>query len=154
MHIYIARLAQTIGPDVPINDGRVFAEFARCAANGKDIVLKSQGNTSRNYCDIVDAAVALFLILLKGIPGNAYNVANPSSFCTIKELAELFCKFSKHPIKIIFDLSQNPEKLGYNREVKIKLNSTKIQNLGWRPIFSLEQTVKKIIYQFSKTNLN
>jgi len=148
--VFIARLAQTIGSDVSINDGRAFAEFARCAVQGKDIVLKSKGGTVRNYCDIADTTAALFYVLTKGEPGNAYNVANRSTLCSIKEFAELFCKLSPHDIKVVFDLSQDPEKLGYQHEIKVKLDPSKIEKLGWKPIFSLEDTINKLIAKFTE----
>lgn len=148
--IFIARLAQTIGSDVDFNDGRAFAEFARCAVLGKDIVLKSKGGTIRNYSDIADTTAALFYILTKGEAGNAYNVANRSTLCSIKEFAELYCKCSEHDIKVVFDLSQDPEKLGYNHEIKVNLDPTKIEKLGWKPMFSLEDTVRKLIAKFKE----
>ena len=148
--IFITRLAQTIGSDVSVDDGRAFAEFARCAVLGKDIILKSKGGTIRNYCDIADTTTALFYVLTKGVPGNAYNVANRSTLCSIKEFAELYCKCSKHPIKVVFDLSNDPEKLGYQHEIKVNLDPSKIEALGWKPMFSLEQTVTKLIDVFTE----
>lgn len=148
--IFIARLAQTIGADVNPNDNRAFAEFARCAVLGNNIVLKSKGGTIRNYCDIADTTVALFYILTKGEKGNAYNVANRSTLCSIKELAELYCKLSKHDIHLEFDLSKNPEELGYQHEIKVNLDPSKIEALGWRPVYSLKNTVQKLIDKFEE----
>ena len=45
----VVRLTQTFGPGVAYNDGRVFAEFARCAIEGRNIVLNTKGETKRNY---------------------------------------------------------------------------------------------------------
>lgn len=45
----IVRLSQTFGPGVSFNDRRVFAEFARCAITGENIILKTKGETKRNY---------------------------------------------------------------------------------------------------------
>lgn len=148
--IFITRLAQTIGSDVPPDDGRAFAEFARCAVLGKDIVLKSKGGTVRNYCDIADTTLALFYVLLKGKPGNAYNVANRSTLCSIKEFAELYCKLSKHDIHVVFDLSKSAEELGYNHEIKVNLDPSKVEALGWKPAFTLEDTINKIIAKFTE----
>ncbi len=148
--IFIVRLAQTIGADVNPKDNRAFAEFARCAILGKDIVLKSKGGTIRNYCDVADTTIALFYVLTKGEKGNAYNVANRSTLCSIKELAELYCKLSKHDIHVVFDLSKNPEELGYNHEIKVNLDPSKIETLGWKPVYSLEDTISKLLDKFSK----
>jgi dTDP-glucose 4,6-dehydratase len=47
--VCIARLTQTFGYGVSYNDQRVFAEFARCAVEKRDILLHSTGETRRNY---------------------------------------------------------------------------------------------------------
>ena len=41
--VKIARLSQSFGAGVEYNDGRVFAEFARCAIEKKNIVLHTEG---------------------------------------------------------------------------------------------------------------
>ena len=46
--VRVLRLTQTFGPGVRYDDGRVFAEFARCAIEGRDIVLKTAGATCRS----------------------------------------------------------------------------------------------------------
>mgnify|MGYP000567975981 FL=1 len=48
--VKIVRLSQTFGPGVSYEDGRVFAQFARAAIENKNIVLKTKGETYRNYC--------------------------------------------------------------------------------------------------------
>lgn len=48
--VKIARLAQTFGAGVSSGDGRVFAQFARCALRGEDIILHTTGELSRCYC--------------------------------------------------------------------------------------------------------
>lgn len=55
---YIARLTSTFGYGVSYDDKRVFAQFARSIIENKNIVLKSTGETIRNYCDAEDAAMA------------------------------------------------------------------------------------------------
>ena len=88
----VVRLTQTFGPGVAYNDGRVFAEFARCAIEGRNIVLNTKGETKRNYLYTEDAANALFTVLAKGVPGEAYNAANEETYCTIYEMACLVAK--------------------------------------------------------------
>lgn len=143
--IFIARLSQTIGCDIDIyNDNRVFAEFARCIKTGNDIVVKTTGNTVRTYCDVSDATVALFYILSKGNVCNAYNVTNKNTLCSINDLANAFCAASNKKIKVIHS-STNDNTNGYNHEIKINLDTTKIESLGWKPLISLEKTIKNLL---------
>ena len=60
------RLAQTFGPGVEYGDKRVFAEFARCAMEKKDIVLLTDGKSKRCYLYTMDAVSAILTVLLKG----------------------------------------------------------------------------------------
>lgn len=63
--INIVRLTQTFGPGVEYNDGRVFAEFARCLVEHRDIILHTKGETKRNYLYTADAVRAILIVLLR-----------------------------------------------------------------------------------------
>ena len=88
----IIRLTQTFGPGVTYNDSRVFAEFARCAIEKRDIVLHTKGETKRMYLYTADAVKAILTVLLKGESGQAYNAANKETYCSIYEMAQLVAK--------------------------------------------------------------
>ena len=77
--VKVARLSQTFGAGVEYHDGRVFAEFARCAVEKRNIILHTAGNTLRTYCYTKDAVAALLTILVKGEVGSAYNVTNKNT---------------------------------------------------------------------------
>lgn len=145
LFINIARLSQTIGSDISLNDNRVFAQFGKFAVLNKDIVLKTKGNTIRSYTYISDAVRGILFVLLKGENRNAYNIANKNTLCSISELAHLFAKKSEYDIKVIYDLSENASTLGYNNEIKINLDTTKIEKLGFTPSVGLEDIVNKLI---------
>ena len=144
--VKIARLTQTFGTGVAYNDGRVFAQFARCAIEGKDIVLKTKGETLRSYCYVADAVIAMLAILLKGVVGEAYNVANRETAITIADMAQFVCdNFSNGKSHVVFDIAENAEKLGYNPVMKINLDVRKLKQLGWNPSFDLFQMFKRTI---------
>jgi len=60
-----ARLAQTFGKGILPADNRVFAQFARAAKEGKDIVLHTKGDSMGNYCGVDDAVRGILTILTK-----------------------------------------------------------------------------------------
>ena len=78
----ICRLTQTFGPGVHYNDNRIFAYFGRCVKEKKNIVLKTKGETERCYLYTADAVTAILTVMLKGEPGQAYNVADESTYCS------------------------------------------------------------------------
>ena len=84
----IVRPFHTYGPGMRLEDGRVFADFARDILRGGPIVLHSDGRARRCFCYLADAARAFFTVLLRGADGEAYNVANVDGECGIGELAE------------------------------------------------------------------
>jgi len=142
---YIARLTATFGRGVSQSDKRVFAQFANAVKDGQDIILRSTGESARNYCDCEDAAKALLFIMSRGVPGEAYNVANPDTEITIKDLARLFIKVSNSKSKVIFDLSEDATSFGYNSVMRNVLDSKKLLNLGWKPRYGLDMMINHLI---------
>ena len=88
----VLRLAQTFGPGVCYDDSRVFAEFARCVIEGRDIVLHTSGETMRSYLYTEDAAEAILKVLIDGKPGEAYNAANEETYCSVYDMAQMVAK--------------------------------------------------------------
>lgn len=125
-----ARLTQTFGPGVNYNDGRVFAEFARCVVEKRDIVLKTKGETERCYLYTADAATAILTILLKGEAGSAYNVANESTYCSIAEIAERVAAQGR--IKVRYEV-QPESKNGFPATLYMHLDTSLLQSIGWEP---------------------
>lgn len=147
----VLRLTQTFGEGVDYNDGRVFAEFARCVIEGRDIILKTKGETERNYIDIDDAVEAIYTVLLRGAVGEAYNAANEDTYCSIYDMAEMVAKeFGEGKIKVIVSDDNNAEKLGYAKTLKMNLSTAKLKNLGWRPESSLKKFYAKMINYMKK----
>ena len=141
----IARLAQTFGAGILPGENRVFAQFARSAMNGEDIVLHTKGLSEGNYCYTRDAVLGLLTILLEGENGEAYNVANPDSHTTIADMAQMVCeKIGDGKIKVVFDIPES-NTYGYAADTKMKLNSDKLQSLGWKPEIGLEEAYRRLI---------
>ena len=144
--VKIARLSQTFGAGVEYNDGRVFAEFARCAIEKKDIVLHTQGNTVRSYCYTTDAVSALVYILIKGEIGQAYNVTNMNTACSIKEMAQLVCDiFKESNISVKIDIPENVASFGYNPEMIIRRDTAKLESLGWKASVPIDEMFKRLV---------
>lgn len=143
--VKIARLAQTFGAGILPDENRVFAQFARSVINQKDIVLHTKGHSEGNYCYIRDCVIGLLTILLKGKDGEAYNVSNPASHTTIAEMAKMVCeKIADGKIKVVFDIPES-NTFGYAADTKMKLNSDKLQSLGWKPEINLEESYRRMI---------
>ena len=140
------RLTQTFGEGVQYNDPRVFAEFARCAIEKKDIILHSSGETKRNYLYTQDAVSAILTVLIEGKDGEAYNAANESTYCSIIEMANMVAKeCANNEIDVIIENKENISEYGYAPILKMNLSTAKLQQLGWYPTTSLKEMFTRLI---------
>lgn len=147
----VIRLTQTFGPGVSYNDGRVFAEFARCAIENRDIILHTKGETKRNYLYTADAVTAILTVLLKGKNGEAYNAANENTYTSIYEMANIVathCASGK--IKTIIQ-EEDIAKFGYASALKMNLDISKLQDLGWKPTRNLIEMFERLIKTMAET---
>lgn len=138
----IIRLTQTFGPGVGYQDGRVFAEFARCVLEHRDIVLKTKGETEREYLYTADAVRAILTVLLKGVPGQAYNAANEATYCSIAQMAQTVADMGG--IEVRYEL-QDAEKLGYAPTLYMDLDTTRLRGLGWQAHTDLKDMYRRMM---------
>ena len=140
--VRIIRLTQTFGPGVAYHDGRVFVEFARCMVEKRNIVLKTKGETERSYLYTMDAVSAIMTVLLCGENGEAYSAANEQTYCSIAEMAEMAASMAG--VKVVYEL-QDVRSSGYAGTLYMKLSTQKLQNLGWKPVVSLEKMYSRML---------
>lgn len=150
----VVRLTQTFGEGVAYDDQRVFAEFARCVLERRDIVLKTKGETKRNYLYTEDAAEAIMTVLLFGAVGEAYNAANEDTYCSIYEMAQIVANnFGEGQIKVIIDESGDISKLGYASTLKMNLDCSKLKNLGWQAHTGFITAFERMVNYLKRTKI-
>lgn len=143
--VRIARLVQTFGPGVDIADNRVFAQFARSVINVEDIILHTKGETKRKYLYTIDAVYGIMLLLLKGVDGEAYNIANPDSFVSIYDMACLVASLDKtKKVKVRIEID-DINKFGYAPTLILNLSTEKIEQLGWKASVGLKEAFERMI---------
>jgi UDP-glucuronate decarboxylase len=84
----MARPFNNYGPGLKITDKRVVSDFARDILAGRDIVMFSDGTPTRTFCYAADAITGYYKVLVKGQPGEPYNVGIDRPEISINELAE------------------------------------------------------------------
>lgn len=143
--VKIARLAQTFGAGILQGENRVFAQFAKSVINSEDIIMHTKGLSEGNYCYTRDCMTGLLTILLKGENGEAYNISNPECHTSIADMAKMVAeKIAGNRIKVIYDIPET-DTFGYAADTKMKLNSDKLQKLGWSPSIGLEEAYRRMI---------
>ncbi|EIW6691292.1 NAD(P)-dependent oxidoreductase, partial [Campylobacter coli] len=144
----IARLTQTIGPTAQINDNRVYMDFIRSALKKSKITLFTKGETTREYIDVFDVAMAIIFIACEKKMFQIYNISNPNIFISIHDLAKTIS--NKLNAELAFDLQRDTSR--YLPSFIRKLNSDKIYQLGWKPLFGLNQSLDDMINYIKDVN--
>jgi nucleoside-diphosphate-sugar epimerase len=141
----VARLAQTFGAGVPSSDGRVFAQFVRACLSGDNIHLLTDGSKQNMYVSTVDAVTALLLLVVRGENGQAYNVANEQTLCSIRDMAQMVSsRFGEGRVEVVFDSNPGQAKK-YPKSGVIRMDTAKLQLLGWAPTVSLSEMYHQLI---------
>ena len=76
------------GPGMQETDYRVLPNFASRIKGGRPLNVYGTGNQTRTFCYITDAIVGYLLVILKGVPGEAYNIGNPEPEVSMIDLVE------------------------------------------------------------------
>jgi nucleoside-diphosphate-sugar epimerase len=105
--------------------------------------MKSSGEQIRSWCYVVDCVSALLYVLLKGISGEAYNIADSKSVISIRQLAEMLAKIGTH--KVVIEMPSETDKRSFNPVTKSVFSVNKLEGLGWNVSGSMEDKMMKTI---------
>lgn len=144
----IVRVFHTYGPAMDLNDGRAFSDFCKSVVNGEDIVLHSDGSAKRTFCYVTDAVCAYFKVLLDGETGTAYNVGNPYTETSIKELAEtLVDLYPQKNLKVRIEIDNKSITYGAMKSPVMRTvpDVSKCMGLGWMPNVTIRDGFKRTI---------
>jgi UDP-glucuronate decarboxylase len=143
--IKVARIFNTYGPRMHINDGRVVSNFIVQALRGEDITIYGDGSQTRSFCycsDLIEAFVR-FMSTGDDIVG-PMNLGNPDEFA-IRDLADKVINLTGSRSKLVF--KPLPADDPKQRCPDIKIAS---ETLGWTPGIMLEAGLSKTIAYFEQ----
>jgi UDP-glucuronate decarboxylase len=141
--IAIARIFNTYGPHMAVDDGRVVSNFILQALMGEPITIYGDGSQSRSFCfvdDLISGLISLFESDLTG----PVNIGNPIEF-TMLELANVIIELSGSKSKIVFHPlpSDDPKQ----RQPDISMAT---RELNWEPQIQLREGLLKTMDYFKK----
>jgi len=96
----IARIFNTYGPRMRLNDGRVIPAFIGQALRGEDLTVFGDGSQTRSFCYVDDQIEGIYRLLLSDY-SEPVNIGNPDEI-TIKQFAEEIIKLTNSNQKIIY----------------------------------------------------
>jgi len=139
----IARIFNTYGPRMRLDDGRALPQFVGQALRGEDLTVYGDGSQTRSFCYVSDLIEGIYRLLLSDevLP---VNLGNPEEI-TILEFAKEILKYIDTPSKIVFkELPADDPKI---RQPDI----TKAQKiLNWTPKVSRSEGLQLTIEYFKK----
>ena len=143
LDVVIPRLTRSYGPTLLKTDTKALSQFLHKGIAGEDIVLKSEGTQYYSYLYVGDSVSGLLTVLLKGESGEAYNIADGSSDIMLKDLAAIIAGYVGR--KVIFEIPDVVESAGYSKATKARLESAKLQKLGWRAKYDIKAGIERTI---------
>lgn len=137
----IARIFNTYGPRMRLNDGRVIPAFMGQALRGEDITVFGDGSQTRSFCYVDDQVEGLYRLLLSdySLP---VNIGNPDEI-SILDFAKEMIKLTGTDQKIVY--KELPKDDPLQRQPDI---SRAKEVLGWEPKVSRESGMKTTFEYF------
>jgi UDP-glucuronate decarboxylase len=144
VQVRIARIFNTYGPHMAINDGRVISNFIVQALTGEDITVYGQGQQTRSFCFISDLVEGLIRLMNSETFEGPVNLGNPDEY-TILELSQKTLELTNSTSKLVFKpLPQDDPKQRCPDITRAK------RILGWQPAVPLATGLKETIDYFKK----
>lgn len=131
------RPCRTFGPTTLPSDSKAATQFLKNGVNHEEIVLKSPGTQLFSYSHSADVVSGILYALLLGDSGEAYNIASGSIH--LKELAQAVAEWAG--TQVVFQLPESVEKAGYSVVKRSVLDTSKLEALGWKPLFPIQKGI-------------
>ncbi len=145
--VKVARPFNNYGPGLKISDRRVIPDFARDILAGRDITLLSDGSPTRTYCYIADAVIGYYKILLRGRPGEAYNIGMQNPEISVADLAELMAENGRNLFgytgAVTIGRSADRQYLTDNPVRRCPDISKAVKELGYKPSVGLSDGLER-----------
>jgi UDP-glucuronate decarboxylase len=143
LDIKVARIFNTYGPNMALDDGRVVSNFLVQALQNLPITMYGDGLQTRSFCFVSDLIDGLFKLAFSkdGVQGPT-NLGNPKEF-TMLQLAELIIQLTGSKSKIEY------KPLPADDPKQRKPDISKAQKeLGWNPVIELREGIEASVPYF------
>ncbi|MDQ7028269.1 MAG: SDR family oxidoreductase [Ardenticatenia bacterium] len=139
----IARIFNTYGPRMRINDGRVVPNFIAQALRGEPLTVYGDGSQTRSFCYVDDLVEGVYRLLMSD-EVEPVNLGNPHEM-TILQFAETINRITGNRAGVIFKpLPKDDPKVRQPDITKAR------RVLGWEPHISLKEGIERTIPYFRR----
>ncbi|MEO6395956.1 MAG: UDP-glucuronic acid decarboxylase family protein [Devosia sp.] len=140
--IRVARIFNTYGPGMELDDGRAASNFVLQALRGVPLTVFGDGSQTRSLCYVADTVQGLIALMQSDAGAEPVNIGNPSEI-TMKALAEAIIELTGSQSELSF-LSLPPDDPHIRRPDIARAR----QRLGWQPTIGLEDGLGRMIADF------
>lgn len=140
LDVRVARIFNTYGANMSLNDGRVIVQFIKNALTNKPLIIKGTGNQTRSFCYVDDLVEGIIkLMSLKEMPPHPINLGNDEEY-TINYIAERIIEITQSKSNIIHvdGTADDPQ------QRKPDVAAAK-RILCWNATIPFDEGIKKII---------
>ena len=141
----IARIFNTYGPRMRLDDGRVVPNFVRQALQGEPLTVYEGGQRTRSFCYVSDLVEGMVRLLMSE-EVDPVNLGNPQEM-TILEFAHRVLKVTGSNSEVLF-VHPKDERTKDDPMVRQPDITRARQVLGWEPAVSLEEGLARTIEWF------
>ena len=151
--VKVARPFNNYGPGLKITDGRVIPDFARDVFAGRDIVMLSDGSATRTFCYVADAVAGYLKILVRGRPGEAYNIGTEKPESSVTELSKKVAVLGRslfgYQGKVVLKPSPDKDYLVDNPNRRCPAIEKARTELGFDPSVTLDEGLRRSLIWYS-----
>jgi UDP-glucuronate decarboxylase len=140
--IRIARIFNTFGPRMAVDDGRVISNFIVQALRDEDLTIYGQGDQTRSFCYISDMIDGLVRMMAAENVTGPVNLGNTEEI-SILDLARLILKLTRSKSGIVHEPLPVDDPVHRRPDV-----ARACAELGWNPRVSLEEGLLDTIAYF------
>jgi UDP-glucuronate decarboxylase len=141
LEISIARIFNTYGPNMSVNDGRVVSNFILQALRGEPITIYGDGSQSRSFC-FVDDLISGLIKLFESQVSVPVNLGNPNEF-TMLELARTIIDLTNSNSKLVYKALPSDDPRQRRPDIQKAMDE-----LNWEPQVQLKEGLLKTIGYF------
>ena len=134
--IRIARIFNTYGPNMALNDGRVVSNLITQALRNEHLTIYGDGNQTRSFCFVDDLIKGIVSLIFKENLHEPVNLGNPQPI-TMNELAREVIEITQSQSQVAHQPLPQDDPLQRNPDI-----SKAKKLLNWEPVISREQGLR------------
>ena len=152
--VTIARPFNNYGPGLKITDRRVIPDLARDVLEDRDITLLSDGSATRTFCYAADAVAGYYKVLVRGRPGEPYNIGTEAPEVSMRDLAERIAAQARellgYPGQVVHEKSSEADYLVDNPVRRRPVIDKARTELGYEPAVELDDGLARTLVWYAE----